>query len=94
MLWEKGGQEETCVKFSEAKGNCKANLVKIYLLDKWIINQKIWPLHTTVKKKKRDMYWLRTFAWLFIYSSDTHMTFAFKIFNLIVLITFAYFSKS
>lgn len=52
MLWEKGGQEETCVKFSEAKGNCKANLVKIYLLDKWIINQKIWPLHTTVKKKK------------------------------------------
>ena len=34
MLWEKGGQEETCVKFSEAKGNCKASLVKIYLLNK------------------------------------------------------------
>ena len=51
MLWEKGGQEETCVKFSEAKGNCKASLVKIYLLNKWIINQKFWPLHPTVKKK-------------------------------------------
>ena len=67
MLWEKGGQEEICVKFSEAKGNCKASLVKIYLLNKWIINQKFWTLHPTLKKKKSMTNWLRTFLHDFVF---------------------------